>query len=290
MFSAPFLVTLLDRVKAIVRRVAGPPAERAGRAGTGARADAPMDEPISPEMRGLAYGWMSAKVRALSALMRRIETGKMSGSPARPSRTAMDVSVPRAATAGPVRLPRGFGWMCGFGPDVRRDGQAFADLLNGPMMKAMVLAAPEQMAPLIGPILAATGEAMPEWFPTRARKVRRSRAQHAFLPPIASSEWDADAPESGRVTGPDAGSHEFSSPPALPTREGNSIAASYRDRPPLLVSATALSRLGANHLPPADMRLARPAQREAHQQKIGPFSKNSRVDAWFTLVCFVAIS
>ncbi len=86
MFSAPFLVTLLDRVKAVVRRVARPAVERARRG--------PAVEPgvsISPVLHGMAQDWMSAKLRALSALMRRVEMGEPLDIP---------VPAPRAARGG----------------------------------------------------------------------------------------------------------------------------------------------------------------------------------------------
>lgn len=81
------------------------------------------------------------------------------------SRKAVWASVSRTAIPREQQLQRGFGWMCAFGPYVRADGAAFAAWLGEPIMKATVLAAPEQMAHVIGPILNATGAARPEWFP-----------------------------------------------------------------------------------------------------------------------------
>jgi hypothetical protein len=165
MFSAPFLVTLLNRVKAVVRRVARPVAERTRVAQADATAAA--KERVSPALRGVVQSWMSAKLRALSALMRRIEAGETLERPAAAPRTAKAREAPamRHAELEELRLPRGLGWMCAFGPNVRREGQAFAEWLNEPVMQAKILAAPERMARLVRPILNATGERMPHWFP-----------------------------------------------------------------------------------------------------------------------------
>ncbi len=170
---APFLVTLLHRVKAVVRRVARA-AERV--TPVPAHMAAAATAPISPVLRGLVQGWMSAKVRALSALTRRIEAGDAVDRPVVFSRRAHEpyALLERAPIPPEERLPRGFGWMCAFGPDVRRDGAAFAAWLNEPAMKAKVLAAPKKMAHLIGPILTATGERKPDWFPTSSKGVRTS--------------------------------------------------------------------------------------------------------------------
>ncbi len=131
-------------------------------------------------LRAVARSWMAAKVRALSALMRRIEAGEPLASPVGVSRrTAVGgAGAPAARTPGSPedRLPRCFGWMCAFGPNVRRDGMAFAELLNQPAIKAKVLAAPERMARLIGPMLTATGERRPDWFPVVARSTRGAPA------------------------------------------------------------------------------------------------------------------
>jgi hypothetical protein len=85
--------------------------------------------------------------------------------------------VVRTAGAREECLPRGFGWMCDWSPNVRRDGRAFAEFLNEPWMTAMVLAAPEQMARLVGPILHATGEPRPEWFPAVAKRAGKRFAR-----------------------------------------------------------------------------------------------------------------
>jgi hypothetical protein len=166
---APFLVTVLDRVKAIVRRVARPAAVRVRAEPVGASAQAHVR--AAPD--GLVQHWMTAKLQALSALIRRIEAGETLEAP---------VISPRAATTGAAsplervpgspeeRLPRGFGWMCAFGPNVRRDGAAFAAWLNEPAMQARVMAAPQRMARVIGPILNATGERRPAWLPEAPKR------------------------------------------------------------------------------------------------------------------------
>ncbi len=213
MFSAPFLVTLLDRVKAIVRRVAGPPAERARLvSGDGA---APAQRPISPALRRFAEAWMSAKVRNLSAFMRRIRAGEdLDAANAGPGKAASGKAaapVVRAARAPSERRPRGFGWMCGFGPNVRRDGQAFAAWLNQPEVRVLVLAGPQRMAQVIGPILTATGERRPDWFPVVPKRARRT------VSPLRGGvcDFEQDAAGSGDAEDRGCGSYR-SEPPASP--------------------------------------------------------------------------
>jgi hypothetical protein len=164
MFSAGFLVTLLDRAKAIVRRVTRP----------AAIAPALDIAPISPAIRGRARNWMSIKLRALSGLILRIEAGETREAPARPRIVAGRFAAPgkRDEFAPEERLPRGFGWMCGFGPHVRQDGAAFAAWLGEPAMLARVLAAPQQMARVVSPILHATGVPTPEWLATLSTQVK----------------------------------------------------------------------------------------------------------------------
>jgi hypothetical protein len=181
--AAPLLVTLLDRVKAIVRRVTRPAGERTRPVYM--RADTPVpassEGAITPALRRLAQGWISARLRAVSALMRRIEAGEepaFSNTPrCRAAAVATAAPVVRTAGAREECLPRGFGWMCDWSPNVRRDGRAFAEFLNEPWMTAMVLAAPEQMARLVGPILHATGEPRPEWFPAVAKRAGKRFAR-----------------------------------------------------------------------------------------------------------------
>jgi hypothetical protein len=191
MFSAPFLSTLLHRVKAVVRRVGRPVAERMR--AVRITPNAPMQEaaPISPALHGLMQGWMRIRLRALSALMERIRSGETLERPVVVLSRAKSAGTPMTRDAGPPqeRLPHGFGWMCAFGPDVRRDGAAFAAWLNEPWMKAMVLAAPERMAGLIGPILTATGEPRPHWFPVVAKRARRPRPSRESEP-----RWEVKSP------------------------------------------------------------------------------------------------
>jgi hypothetical protein len=180
MFSAPFLSTLLHRVKAVVRRVVRPGVVRARSEAADAAGAVSTGGPISPVMRGRMQGWLSTKLRTLSALMRRIEAGAVLQAPVAASRavtSGVDASAARVSVPPEERLPRGFGWMCAFGPDVRGDGRAFVEWLNEPAMRAKVMAAPEEMARVLSPILNATGEARPAWFPDLPKRVRRRRVR-----------------------------------------------------------------------------------------------------------------
>jgi hypothetical protein len=208
--------------------VARPVAERA-RSGPGAVL-ASAREPISPVLRGIAQGWMSAKLRALSALMRRIEAGETVGAAVRaPSvSNALDARPTREAIPPEERLPRGFGWMCAFGPNVRGDGAAFAEWLNEPWMRAKVLAAPERMAGLIGPILDATGQFRPEWFPVAAKRKAKAflacsgRGQPVSFRIEAELE-DPPSPVPGSSAGP--------AQPTRPAGDARDVAVDRRGKP-----------------------------------------------------------
>jgi hypothetical protein len=201
MFSAPFLATLLDRVKAVVRRVARPVVQRI----RPVPAVVVPDGLISPAVRGLMHTWLSAKLNALSAVMRRIEAGELPRAPVRAPRMGNTNAADARDIGSPEdRLPRGFGWMCAFGPDVREDGAAFAAWLSEPAMQAMVQAAPEHMAKVISPILAAVGQRRPDWIPVAPK---RARARHRAADLCAVSEEGSDvapgAVESRDVVGAD---------------------------------------------------------------------------------------
>ncbi len=215
--AAPFLSTLLHRVKAVVRRVAGPVAARV----RPVRAGAARPAAITPELRSRANGWMRTRLRALSALMRRIERGERLALRVRPSRAARGGGAAAMPAALPPeeRLPRGFGWMCAFGPDVRQDGAAFAAWLSEPPMRAMALAEPERMARVIGPILTATGERKPDWFPAASRRVKRSLSLYGPEPAM-------DEPGSSDASRCDQESCGFTPSLTPSTRDGELVAIS----------------------------------------------------------------
>jgi hypothetical protein len=189
MFSAPFLSTLLHRAKAVVRRVVGTAAARARGVPAGV-----APETISGELRRTTRDWMRGKLRALSALTRRIEAGERPDLPVPSWREAAagDVSKERRAVPAEARLPRGFGWMCAVEPTIRQAGAAFADWLSEPATQAKVLAAPQAMARAISPILHATGATPPDWFPVVGKRAKYpSRG--------GKSECGASIEGSGRV-------------------------------------------------------------------------------------------
>jgi hypothetical protein len=117
--------------------------------------------------------------------MRRIEAGEMLAAPVRAPIAATRAVAPVARDGVPIeeRVPQRFGWMCASGPNVRRDGEAFVEWLNQPATQAIVLAAPERMARLIGPILTATGQRRPGWFPLEAKRFNISWGRAAFARP-----------------------------------------------------------------------------------------------------------
>jgi hypothetical protein len=69
--------------------------------------------------------------------------------------------------------------MCTFEPNMREDGAAFAQWLGEPSMQAMIRVAPDRMAQVLGPILRATGQRRPDWFPRRAQTPLFSRGTDA---------------------------------------------------------------------------------------------------------------
>jgi hypothetical protein len=234
MFSAPFLVTLLDRVKAVVRRVARPMAERPRFVPGIEAAVAPMP----PMLRGLARDWMSVKVRALSALVRRVRAGEKLERPVivpRKTPPGRDrTAMVRAGFGAQERLPRGFGWMCASGPKVREHGRMFAEWLNQPATRAMVLAAPERMAQVIGPILNATGEGRPEWFPVAARRAKRSFGLYGRGPGCGvDAAGSCDLAVSGfgacKVIPSNQGSRGCTPPLAIPTSGGGCAGSQHRE-------------------------------------------------------------
>jgi hypothetical protein len=206
MFSAaPFLSTLLDRVKAVVRRVARPVVART----RGAPADVTTDRPVSSMMRARMKRWLSARLGALTVLMRRIEAGEAPPAPVRAahaSRSACGAETHRRAPVpAAARLPRGLGWICAIGPNLRQDGQAFADWFDEPWMRAKVMAAPEEMARRIGPILHATGACPPAWFPVVPKKVRARREVGPVVSPEENVVPGEGSPESRDVSDSDGG-------------------------------------------------------------------------------------
>jgi hypothetical protein len=207
MFFAPFLSTLLNRVKAVVRRVAGAravPVERAAAA------------PMSPELRARARGWLAARLAALSAALRRIEARLPV--PARKVARRASTFAPggRAVAAAEGRLPRGLGWMCAVSPEMRQDGAAFAAWLGEAPMRAMVDAAPADMARLLSPILHAAGQRRPDWFPKRVKRA---------LPPCGGgSGWGVEASESCGDETETAGPRAVTPPPTPSTRGEGSFA------------------------------------------------------------------
>jgi hypothetical protein len=143
--------------------------------------------------------WLYPRQRAINALIRRIAAGTLRKSPVYAPRAVRPRDAAEIAARVPLPpekvLPRGFGWLCRWAPETRRVGVDLGQLLNAPEMKEMVLAAPGQMTRLLGPLLTATGEAKPDWFPKPPRRATRRRSR-AGLPrspvkPRVVSAWEA---------------------------------------------------------------------------------------------------
>jgi hypothetical protein len=111
--------------------------------------------------------------------------------------------------------------------------------LNAPAARAMVLAAPQRMARLIGPILTATGQRRPEWFPVAA-----TRGAIALPPCGPEAGWGVDnagprgctpapaPPEDGIVAPwPTPGAAPDETPPSRLAGDGGDVAGDRRIKP-----------------------------------------------------------
>ncbi len=167
--------TIIERFAALVWRLSGH---------VGSRTRAVPAVPPGHRLIPLAFcqlvmDWLYPRQRAINALIRRIASGTLRKSPVYAPRAVRDgAAAPAARTPLPPEkvLPRGFGWLCRWAPETRRVGVDLGELLNAPEMKEMVLAAPGQMTRLLGPMLTATGEARPDWFPKAPKRMRRRRS------------------------------------------------------------------------------------------------------------------
>jgi hypothetical protein len=178
---------------------------------------------------------MRARLRAVSALVRRIEAGETIEAPAGAARATTGAGTAARATQDIVppqeRLPRGFGWMCTIDPKVRQAGAAFVDMLNEPWMTAKVLATPERMAGLIAPILAATGQGRPEWFPVSPARVRAGHAEaKCSLPPCGEGAGGLEPAAAREAVDSELGSCGGRPSPAPPARGGGKVLAPIRMR------------------------------------------------------------
>jgi hypothetical protein len=240
----PAAGTIIERFAALVLRVAG-------HVGTRTRqvpAFPPGYRLIPPAFCALVQDWLFARQRAIIALMRHFEAGTLRTARVYAPRTVKaGASLPAARPALPPEkvLPRGLGWLCRWAPETRRTGAEIAELLHDPKMQEMVLAAPGRMVRLLGPLLTATGEARPAWFPRPAKPAGRRRspacrpragsprsAWEAPLIPLPQPVYPAPAPPrpkmapwTGRGPGPCATLAEYRSPFEPPGGE-------YRHAPP----------------------------------------------------------
>jgi hypothetical protein len=224
--------TIIERFAALVRRLSGHVGSRTRQV----PAFPPGHRLIPLAFCQLVMDWLYPRQRAINALIRRIAAGTLRKSPVYAPRTARPRDAAESAARTPLPpekvLPRGFGWLCRWAPETRRVGVDLGELLNEPEMKEMVLAAPGQMTRLLGPLLTATGEARPDWFPKPPRRAtrRRSRSGRPRSPRVVSA-WEAPliaapqpvdaappppkppmAPWAGRGPGPCATLAEYRSP------------------------------------------------------------------------------
>jgi hypothetical protein len=237
--GAPVPTTLRERLGALVRLVAGYVGDRTRPGPVHVRGPGL----IPPAFCTLVQEWLFARQRAMSELIWRMETGRWRSPPVRAPRQR----APDAARVSPARthcapervLPRVLGWLCRWAPEVRRAGMQIAALLNEPETREKVLAAPGQFARLIGPILTATGERKPDWFPKGPKRTKRnaastpmrlSRAREAGARPVsmwAAPPWSDPPPPicpppppprprmaawTGRGPGPCASLEQYRSP------------------------------------------------------------------------------
>ncbi len=224
--------TIIERFAALVWRLSGNVGSR-----TRAVPAFPPGQRLIPQaFCQLVMDWLYPRQRAINELIRRIAAETLRKSPVYAPRAAKPRDAAESAARTPLPpekvLPRGFGWLCRWAPETRRVGVELGELLNEPEMKEMVLAAPGQMTRLLGPMLTATGEARPDWFPKPPKRMRRRRSR--ITPPRyprVISAWEAPvvtppspppvpiakpppklAPWTGRGPGPCATLAEYRSP------------------------------------------------------------------------------
>jgi hypothetical protein len=224
--------TIIERFAALVWRLSG----HVGSRTRAVPASPPGHRLIPLAFCQLVMDWLYPRQRAINALIRRIAAGTLRKSPVYAPRAVRPRDAAEIAARTPLPpekvLPRGFGWLCRWAPETRRVGVELGELLNAPEMKEMVLAAPGQMTRLLGPMLTATGEARPDWFPKPPKRARRRRAQSGQpRSPRVVSAWEAPlvsppspppvplappqpkmAPWMGRGPGPCATLAEYRSP------------------------------------------------------------------------------
>jgi hypothetical protein len=184
--------TIIERFAALVWRLSG----HVGSRTRAVPASPPGHRLIPLAFCQLVMDWLYPRQRAINALIRRIAAGTLRKSPVYAPRAVKQQDAAEIAARAPLPpekvLPRGFGWLCRWAPETRRVGVDLGELLNEPEVKEMVLAAPGQMTRLLGPMLTATGEARPDWFPKPPKRARRRRTQSGRPRcPRVVSAWEA---------------------------------------------------------------------------------------------------
>ncbi len=209
--GAPVPTTLRERLSALAHLVAGYVGDRTRPGPVHVRG--PGLIPLA--FCTLVQEWLFVRQRAMSHVIWLMETGRWRAPRVRAARTvradgsAALVSPTRPAPPAEQVLPRGLGWLCRWAPEVSHGGAQIAALLEEPELKEKVLAAPARMVRLIGPILTATGQRRPAWFPKAPTRARRQSTPAAF-----DRERRASAPRSAWVAPPFL--PEWPRPPVCP--------------------------------------------------------------------------
>jgi hypothetical protein len=186
-YPLPPDASLAQRLGAVVLRVLGALGERTRRVPNGS----PVHHLVPQAVYDRVHAWLRARRLAIMALMERIQAGTLRPPRVYAPRVAADgaEAKPRKVPPPEERIPPLFGWVCRWAPEARYAGHDLSALLEDAQMKALVLAAPERMAPLWTPLLNALGRPKPDWFPKVPKRPRRSRARRPRLgPPLSRAE------------------------------------------------------------------------------------------------------
>jgi hypothetical protein len=200
--SAPtqLRTSLAARLKAFVRGVVRAVGQRVRPAAS----DATCFDPVPPSASRIVGEWLRARLTAIETATARIEAGMRR----RVTPNASHITAQRRAPDAPAGAPRAdrlaprFGWVCRWAPETEWGGAAVCELLEGPRLRSLFMAAPDRMARLWSPLLNALGQIRPEWFPQLAHRARTRR--DAMAPPVCGQTRPRFRAELARVRRPTA--------------------------------------------------------------------------------------
>jgi hypothetical protein len=169
--------------------------------------------------------WVSARKRAIEAVMARLGAGKAyrpRGYAPRPAAAGV-ARVPRPVAAADAPLFRGFGWICRWAPEAGVGAHQLMCMLEDAEMRALVMAAPGPMVRAWAPLLTALGLRRPAWFPVLPKRVRVRSTRDGQGDPLSPEIGHSSCPVPGSSPG-------MTRPSRLPRGEG-AVAGDRRVKP-----------------------------------------------------------